>query len=150
MNIFIFLRIAPLVLAMFLALIYLLPIIFLPRLRKTNNIFTVNFCLAILCCCAYWLSLFVMLEYYTEVLFNVRMCILMNYLQMLSTIQIPFGLIAISSNRLCFIVYPRRVIFTKKKSVIIGISIQWISGIIVSLPRISVNIDVSNSPESLC
>lgn len=59
MNIFIVLQVTALFLGLISAIIYLLPIIFVTRLHKTNNIYTVNLCLAstvsdswILYCCS--------------------------------------------------------------------------------------------------
>lgn len=148
MNILIVLQITSLTLGVFSALIYLLPIIIVPRLHKTNNIYTVNLCLAVVFCCLYWLAFIVMMEYYLVVFLDSRICVLMHYLQMSSAIQIPLALIGISTNRFCTIVYPRKAIFTKKKCVIIWIAIQWMSGFILSLPRIVVNTEVSISPRS--
>lgn len=145
MNFLVVLRIASLVLGVFSALIYLLPIIFVSRLQKTNNIFTINLCLGIVFCCSYWLAFLVMVESYPEVLFDVRICILMNYLQMLCTFQIPLALIGISTNRLFSIVYPQKAIFAKKKCMIIFVSIQWISAVVLCLPPISINAEVRNS-----
>ena len=145
MNNLTWIPIGVLLLAMVLALLYIIPIVLISRFHKLNNILTVNVCLAIIFCCAYWLLFFFIYGYAIEIFNDIRMCILMNYLQMLTTVQIPFTLIVISFHRLCSIVYHTKGFFKKKYWIFICISVQWISGILLCLPRISINYTVRNS-----
>ncbi|UJR21680.1 hypothetical protein I4U23_024757 [Adineta vaga] len=116
-----YIQISVLVLILLLALIYLIPILFIPRFHSINNVFTVNLCIATMCCSIYWISNFISLIFYP------------------STLSVPLAIVTTSFHRLCSIVYHTKPYFKKKRWAMLCISSQWLAGMILSLPRISFN-----------
>ena len=138
-SILIILAIALLVLIILLALIYLIPIIFIRRLHTVNNLFTLNLAIAAICCSVYWLTYFLLFIFYISALSGVRSCVILDYFQMMCSLQVPLAIVATSFHRLCSIVYPTKPYFKKKRWVVICISGQWIACIVLSVPQISFN-----------
>jgi hypothetical protein len=127
------------VITILLSLIYLIPILFLRRFHNVNNVFTLNFCFAAICCDIYWLSYSVMIHFFpTSYPYNdAASCFLLNYFQVMCTIQVPYAVVSVSIHRLCSVVYYTKPFFKTKQWAIICISSQWIVGIIFSLLQIS-------------
>jgi hypothetical protein len=132
------------VITILLAIIYLIPILFIRQFHNINNVFTVNICFASICCCTYWLSFYLILEFSSQYLSGDQTCIAFNYFQMMCTIQVPLAVVQASVHRLCSIVYHTKLFFRKKRWAIICIASQWTVGIIFALPRISLNDPVRN------
>ncbi|CAF0720871.1 unnamed protein product [Adineta ricciae] len=138
-NIFNIIAIAVLVLIILLAVIYLIPIIFIRRFHTVNNLFTLNLAVAAICCSVYWLTYFVLFIFYTYALSDSRFCAILDYFQMVCSLQVPLAIVATSLHRLCSIVYMTKPYFKKKRWGIICISGQWIACIVLSVPQISFN-----------
>ena len=138
-SILIILAIALLVLIILLAFIYLIPIIFIRRLHTVNNLFTLNLAIAAICCSVYWLTYFLLFIFYISALSGVRSCVMLDYFQMMCSLQVPLAIVATSFHRLCSIVYPTKPYFKKKRWVVICISGQWIACVVLSVPQISFN-----------
>ena len=118
------------------SLAYSIPVLLLARFRNVNNIFTVNLCVASICCNAYWLVFLALEESAPAYLSFNNHCIAFNYFQMMCTSQVPFAVIAVAVSRLCSIVYPTKIFFKRKLWVILCISIQWTLGVLFALPRL--------------
>lgn len=131
-----YIQIFIIIITIILAFIYSIPVFFLHRFQNFNNIFTTNLCLATICCNIYWLIYYLLLKFYPEYLFIDSICFILIYFEMMCTFQVPLAYIVISINRLCSIVYQTNLFFKRKLWVIICITIQWIIGLIFSIPRI--------------
>ncbi|CAF1201801.1 unnamed protein product [Adineta steineri] len=121
-----------------LALIYSIPIIFIRRFHTVNNIITANLSFAIICCAVYW-TLILIVGFFYPVLYNGKVCIIFNYLQMVSNLQVSLAIVGASVNRLCSIVYHTKPFLRTKKWAIISIATQWAVGIILSLLNLPFN-----------
>ena len=124
------------VLTILLAIIYSIPIVCIDRFRNFNNFLTVNLCLSKITCNVYWLTHYLLLKCHPEYLFVEQVCHLLTYFEMMCTIQVPLAFLAISAHRLCAIVYYTKPFFRRKKWLTLCVTIQWTSGVLLSLPRI--------------
>jgi hypothetical protein len=139
-----FIQISIILFAILLALIYSVPILLIHRFHHSNNTFTVNLCLVAICCNTYWALYYMILKLHPQYLLITNICSILNYFEMMCTFQVLLALIAVSINRLCLIVYHTKVFFKKKRWIILSIAIQWIIGIVFSLPVIPFNSSVRN------
>ncbi|UJR21683.1 hypothetical protein I4U23_024760 [Adineta vaga] len=128
-----------LVIIVFLALIYSIPILFIPRFHSINNVFSVNLCIAGICCGTCWLANFISLHFYPSTLSNYKVCVVMNYFEMMCTLQVPLAIVTTSFHRLCSIVYHTKPFFKKKRWAVLCMSSQWVAGMILLLPGVSFN-----------
>lgn len=131
------------------SLAYSIPVLLIARFRNVNNIFTVNLCIASICCNVYWLLFLVVDEFSPEYLLPNNHCIAFNYFEMMCTVQVPFAVIAVAVSRLCSIVYHTKRFFKRKAWVILCISIQWTLGVLFALPRLPFGDWVRTSSRSL-
>jgi hypothetical protein len=141
-------QIAILALIILLALVYSIPILIIHRFHNVNNLFTVNVCLAVICCAVYYLSYTTASQIDSQSLFTGEICAVLNYFQMMCTIQVPLALIAVSIHRLCSVVYHTKVFFRKQRWVIICIASQWTAGILLVLPPTIINNSVRISDKN--
>ena len=130
------------ILTILLALIYSLPIVFIRRFRNFNNIFTVNLCIATVCSNLYWMLYYLLLKFHPQYLAEETTCFILIYLEMMCTFQVPLAFLVVSVNRLCSIVYHTNAFFRRKQWITLCISVQWIIGIVLSIPTISFNQNV--------
>lgn len=122
------------ILIILLALIYLMPIIFLTRFHRRNNVLTLNVCVATIFCCAVWLpdakiftsadTLARWEQFYTY----------LRVLQTLFTIQVPFSFVLVSIHRYCSIVYRKQSFFKTKRWIVLCIASQWSLGTVLAWP----------------
>ena len=131
-----YIQIVVIILTIFLALTYLLPIVFIDRFRNFNNIFTLNLCLATIVCNLYWLIHYILLKFYPTYMFMKPICFLLLYFELMCTLQVPLAFLAVSVHRLCAIVYHTRPFFRRKQWILLCVTIQWMSGILLSIPGI--------------
>jgi hypothetical protein len=131
-----YVQIGVIVITILLALIYSIPIIFIRRFQNFNNIFTANLCFAIICCDIYWILYYLLLKFFPQYLSNQDICSVLVYFEMMCTFQVPLAFVAVTVNRLCSIVYHTKAFFKRKQWIILCITVQWILGIILSIPRI--------------
>ncbi|CAF0990001.1 unnamed protein product [Adineta steineri] len=133
-RIFAILRVIGYGLAVLLAIIYAIPILFLRRFRHRNNILTLNISLVVMFCSAFWCMYFIMFEFYPNTLFQNATCPLLFYAQIVFTCQLPFTFLMITINRFCSIIYTAKPFFKTKKFIAICIATQWIGGFLVAIP----------------
>jgi hypothetical protein len=136
-DIFVPILIALFVLTIVLAFVYLIPIIFIRRFHNINNVFTVNFCFATICCDTYWLVYSILTDYFPTSIYNTTACLTLNYFTTMCTLQVPLAIVGMSVQRLCSVVYHAKGFFQKKRWIIICILSEWIIGIIFALPQLS-------------
>jgi hypothetical protein len=134
-----FITISLALITILLALIYSIPILLIHRFHNFNNILTANLCLSILCCDIYWILYYSLLKLHPQYLFTENICSILIYFQMMCVFQIPLAFLVVSVNRFCSIVYHTNAFFKRKQWIILCITIQWIVGIIFSIPRIPFN-----------
>ena len=115
-------------------LIYSIPLLLKRRFHHRINIFTVNLCMAILCCCIFWITFDIIIQVNVQQLFNVKTCFLIYYAQTMCTVQVPLALVVVSIHRLCCIVYHEKIFFKSMKWMIMCVIGQWITGFVISLP----------------
>jgi len=144
LNIIHLIQIIFFILTILLAIIYIIPILFIRRFHNVNNVFTVNLCVAAICCCTYWLFYYFALEFNPLYLLGTRTCVTVYYFQMMCTLEVPLALVESSVHRLCSVVYHTKIFFKKKRWAIICIVSQWTIGIIFSIPQISLGGSVRN------
>ncbi|UJR21679.1 hypothetical protein I4U23_024756 [Adineta vaga] len=117
-----------------LASIYSISTLCIRRFHNVNNVFTVNLCVAAICCGTYWLCTLTLQRFHPELFSNSTICGVLNYFQMMCTLQAPLAMIEVSVYRLCRVVYHTKIFFRRKEWIILCIISQWMSGILVSLP----------------
>lgn len=121
-------------LCIFLASMYSLLILLVPRFYHRLNMLTVNICIAMICCSTYWAVYFIMYQYDIEDLFTLTTCNFLFYVQTISSCQVPYSFTVLTINRFFIILYPTRVFFKSKIFLFICITSQWILSCILSLP----------------
>lgn len=117
-----------------LAIIYSIPILFIRRFHNVNNVFTVNFCFAVICCGVHWLCNRIITRFDPQLLSGNINCVVSNYFQMMCTLQVPFAIIGMSVYRLCAVLYHTKIFFRRQRWITLCIVSQWTIGIIVSIP----------------
>ncbi len=117
-----------------LTLIYSIPILLLRRFHHRIHVFTINICIAMLCCSIYWLVLIIMTETNVQQFYNAKTCSLVFYAQTMCTLQVPWAFVIISVHRLCCVVYYNKIFFKSKQWISMCVGCQWIIGIVISLP----------------
>ena len=130
-------------LILFLAFIYSIPIVIIPRFRHRYNIFILNACLAIIGTCAYFIVYFAMIYFDIGRLFASQWCIILFYAYNIASVQIPFAFVCYSVHRYCSIIYHTKAFFKTKRWAAICIASQWIAEFALSLPFILRNRPVS-------
>ena len=123
--------------------IYCFPILFIPRFHCRSNILTVNLCIAFMCCCIYWLIYCISFDYFNQILTIEKPCVFQIYIQIMCTCQLVFAFIAIPIYQLLPIIYYTKLFFKTKTYFTLCISIQWITGLIVPIPLIVQQTQVS-------
>jgi hypothetical protein len=136
-NILVIIQMTIFALNILFAFVYSIPILLIRRFHNVTNAFTVNLCFAAICCNTYWLFYTIMINFFLANISNATACFLLNYFAIMCTIQVPLAVIGVSIYRLCSVVYHTKAFFRKKRWAIICIATQWLSGIILSLPEIS-------------
>ncbi len=123
------------VIIIFLAGLYSISVLIMDRVHHRHNIFTINLCLAAICCCSYWLSFYVIFDFYPKYLIMKNICLILNYFKTMCTLQVPLAVIVVSIHRLCCIIYHTKRSFQRKGWAMICITIQWLTGISFSIPH---------------
>ena len=126
-----------------LCFIYCFPILLIPRLRCRSNILTVNLCIAFMCCCIYWLIYCISFDYYNQILTIENPCIFQIYIQIMCTCQLVFAFIGIPIYQLLPIIYHTKLFLKTKTYLAVCISSQWITGLIVPIPLVFQQTQVS-------
>jgi len=119
-------------LSLFLALLYLCLILFIPRFHTQNNMFILNILVNGILSTIYFALYF----YAVEFRMSPSICTLFHYAFNTASLQVAFAFIAITIHRFCVIVYHTKAFFKTKKWTILCISIQWITQSIASVPFI--------------
>ncbi len=127
-----------------LCLVYSLSILLIPRFHYRSNLFTVNLCVAFICCCIYWLIYCISYDYYNKTLTIESPCALQIYAQLMCTCQLLFAFIVIPINRLFLIIYHTKLFFKTKKWITLCIISEWIAALIVPIPVILEGYQVSH------
>jgi len=122
--------------------LYAIPICFIRRFHKPNHLLTASVCIAIFNFSIFWLVFYVMNTYYPSVMWSVKSCIPISYLQNMVDCQVFYGLCMVSLNRLFTIIYKNKVFFRTKKWGAICISAQWIFGALMPSPVLASNVNV--------
>jgi hypothetical protein len=136
-TILIYIQFTVFVLIFLLALVYFIPIVFIRRFHNVNNVFTVNLCFAIICCDTYWYFYLIMANFFVATISNATSCSILNYFATMCTIQVPLAVVVVTIHRLCCIVYHTKPFFKRKQWATLCITSQWLTGIILSIARIS-------------
>lgn len=103
------------------ALLYALPILFIPRFHHRHNIFILNICLTIIGSCIYFLIYFAMRYFDIQRLYASNLCILLFYAY---NIAVPFAFVSFTIHRFCSIIYHTKPFFKTRKCVAICIASQ--------------------------
>lgn len=117
-----------------LAFVYSILLLFVRRFHHRINSLTLNICLAIICIAVYWISFFLLLQYYREHLFAQRTCWIVFYSQAVNSYLAPFAFVTLTIHRFLSIVYPTNGTFKSKHFLALCIFIQWITVFIVAIP----------------
>ena len=108
----------------------------LPTVYHRTHVFTINVCMAILCCSIYRVVSLAMTEINVQQFYNIQTCSLVFYAQTMCTLQVPMALIVVSIHQLCCVVFYNKAIFKTKRWAFICVTCQWIFGSIISLPLV--------------
>lgn len=119
-----------------IAILYSILILTTRRFRHQNNMFTINICSSISSCSIFFLIDFNMSYFDLQRLYAPRMCPLLLYAFNIASMAIPFSFISFSIHRFCSIAYYGKPFFKTKQWVIICIAGQWMAQLIISLPFI--------------
>jgi len=141
-----YVQILVIIITILLGIIYSISILLIHRFQNFNNIFPANICLSIIICDIYWLLYYLLLKFHPQYLWTENICSILIYFRMMCPFQVSLAFLVVSANRLCSIVYHTTVFFKRKQWIILCITIQWITGIIFSIPRIPFNEKVRIKP----
>ena len=119
--------------AMFLCLIYSIPILFVKQFRHRRHMLTLNICLIILFFGIIHILYLTTRLYYSKLLSNNIFCNLITYFRVMITFQMAFALVIVSIHRLCCVVYHSKVFFNTKEWLIVCIVSQWLIGLVLPL-----------------
>ncbi|UJR15503.1 hypothetical protein I4U23_002446 [Adineta vaga] len=117
-----------------LTLVYSIPHIFIPRFRDRIHAFTLNVCMAILCCSMHWFVSIIIVKVNVRQFYHISTCSIVFYAQIMCTLQVPLALMVVSIHRLCCVLYFNRTFFKSKLWICMCILCQWLVGILISLP----------------
>lgn len=133
---FTILEISFLALALFLTLLYSLPIIFIRRFHHQNNMFILNICCTIMSSCIYFI-IYLIMPYVDARRFTIpNVCLIVFYWYSIASIGMPWTFVTFTIHRFCSIVYNTKAFFKTKRWVVICIASQWIGEFLVSLPAV--------------
>jgi hypothetical protein len=136
-----------------LTLVYSIPLLIFRRFHHRTHVFTINVCVAILCCSIYWVVSLAMTEINVRQFYNIQTYSLVFYAQTMCTLQVPMALIVVSIHQLCCVVFYSKAIFKTKRWAFFCVTCQWIFGSIISLPVVirnrTVRISMSCNIEKL-
>ncbi len=121
------------------ALVYLIPVLIVPRFHNLNNAFTMNLCLAIICCDMYWFSYYTILYFFPGIYVIYTSRLAQCYFSMMCSVQVPFAILVVAVHRLCSVLYGAKRFFKKKRWATICFLCQWTTGLICALPELSVS-----------
>ncbi|CAF1318692.1 unnamed protein product [Rotaria sp. Silwood1] len=124
-------QIALFTIILFFTLIYSISILFI---HHRNNILILNICITATITCIYFIIYFILYIFNQNLLFTEHWCHILLYAYNISSIGIPFSFVAISVHRYFSIIYHTKRFFKTKQWIIICISSQWITELIISLP----------------
>ena len=117
-----------------LALIYILLIVSIRRLRHIHNVFRLNVCLALTGCNLFFIVFFTMNQFYVADLYVEKYCLLLFYAYMAGPLQVPLAFISFSFHRLFLIIYYTRPFFSRKSWVVFCLTTQWMVGFLIPVP----------------
>ncbi|UJR14440.1 hypothetical protein I4U23_001437 [Adineta vaga] len=132
--IFLILQDSLLAIAIFLAILLSISILFIERFRHRNNMIIFNICFTVICCCVYFFIHFTLSYFDPQRLYAQHLCILLFYANNIANISIPFAFVTFTIHRYFFIIYHTKVFFKSRQWVIICIASQWILTFFLSLP----------------
>jgi hypothetical protein len=133
-NVFALLQYIVLSTVIFLSLIYSISLLLFRRFLHRSHIFTINVCVAILCCSIYWLVFYIMTATNVQQFYDTKTCSLVFYAQTMCTLQVVLALIVVSIHRLCCVVYHNKAFLRSKQWTLLCVVCQWLVGIVISLP----------------
>jgi hypothetical protein len=119
--------------------LYAIPLCFIRQFHKPTHLLTLNVCIAAFICATYWLIIYTMNTFYPLILWNLKSCLPIIYLQNMVNCQVFYALCIVSLNRLLTIVYTNKPLFHTKKWAAICVSAQWIFGALIPSPILFLN-----------
>jgi hypothetical protein len=127
-----------LLIAIVLAFIYIIPIIFIRRFHTVTNILTGNVCIATILCSCFWATNY-MLVIFSPMIFIefTTLCSLSPYLQALFDCLIIYALVMITINRFFTVTYPQKRLFKRKTWSFISLGVHWLIVIMLPLPNLT-------------
>jgi hypothetical protein len=124
------------------ACLYAIPICFIRKFHKPLHLLTLNVCIGVFICHAYYIIYYVMDAYYPKILWTPQSCLGIRYGQQMVVCQLIYALCMVSLNRLSAIVYKNKVFFGTKRWIAICVSAQCIFSILIPLPVLASNYNV--------
>lgn len=117
------------------AIIYAIPIIFIRRFHRHNNILTLNICIIIICCGLSWAYVRISFWLINQTA-DIRTLGTFSIIALYFTVQMPFSFVAANIHRCCSIVYYKIAFFKRKRWVTFCIGSQWLLAFILGLPNL--------------
>jgi hypothetical protein len=124
------------------ACLYAIPLCFIRQFHKPIHLLTLNVCIAAFICATYWLIIYTMNTFYPLILWNLKSCLPIIYLQNMVNCQVFYALCIVSLNRLLTIVYTNKPLFRTNRWTGICIGVQWILAALLYSPVLFSNAEV--------
>jgi len=94
-------------------------------------------------CAIYWIVKYILSVFYPDAYnSDPGLCTFQEYIQTVVICQVVYALGLVSIRRLCIIIYPQRRLLKTNKWSFICIGVQWIFGMIISMPTFFISVDV--------
>jgi hypothetical protein len=123
------------------ACVYSITVLLVKRFHTSINLLTVNVCVCSMTCSVYWIVYNVIQGVLLRDLTGWN-CVLAQYFQTFANCQAVYGLCVVSVNRFCIVLYNNKLLFKTRRWVFICIGIQWLLGVLIPLPTLSISTQV--------
>lgn len=113
--------------------VYAISICCIRRLHKVTYLLTLNVCLADTVCAIFWVCFFIMDQFFPNILWTQKTCLLVLYSQTTSNCLVTYSICVVSLNRLFTIIYGQRSFFHTTRGIALCIGCEWLMAIIMPL-----------------
>ena len=119
----------------FILITYGSTILFIKKFHTSANIVLLNVVIWYLLLDIATIAFVILSSFFPFIYSN--LCIISAYLWNIPVCGVTYSLMVMSVSQLCRVLYPRRLLFRKKKWILICCGIQWILAILLPIPLIT-------------
>ena len=135
--------------ALTLSLAYCIALFFTNRSQNSMHCFSINFSIASIFNCLFWIFYYFTIDYIIEILRSDSNCTYFYYAQALVTSQVTYSFMLMSFSRYLTVTRPNSQVFQSSRFTKTCFLSQWITGLVLPLPLIARNLPVSEQIEMI-